>query len=128
MNLSFLPTMHFNKNGKREICVEVKLAKKSFLLKETRHPQNEFTAIYVTSNLCKLKVIISIWSLWLMIVQDTVAYPSWKVKIKLWKCINAVRMKLKNQLGKWIKIICSGRGRDYVAPFEEFHSKYDIIH
>ena len=56
-----------------------------------------------------------------MIAQGIIILICLEVKMKLLKCLNITRIKLKINLEK-IKVVKSDRGGEYEATFDEFYS------
>lgn len=121
--------MHFKNERKCEICVEAKLAKAPFYSVERTTTPLEL----IHTAMCDLKFVQTRGDKKYIIIfiDDCTRYCYvclLKSKDEVLEVFKQYKTEVENQLEKQIKIICSDRGREYVAPFEKFCAESGIIH
>ena len=124
-----LPKFKIDPNHNCEICVESKLIRTSFHSIERSSDPLEL----IHSDICDMKFIQMRGGkkYFLTLIDDCTRYCYvylLRSKDEALEMFQHFKNEVENQLDRKIKVIRSGRGGEYEAPFGDFCSQHGIIH
>ncbi|KAL0414013.1 UNVERIFIED_CONTAM: Retrovirus-related Pol polyprotein from transposon TNT 1-94 [Sesamum radiatum] len=129
VNLNLLPSFEIDAKHKCEICVEAKMTKLPFHSVERQTSPLEL----IHSDICDLKFVQTRGGkkYFITFIDDCTRFCYvylLRSKDEALEAFKLYKNEVENQLSKTIKAVRSDRGGEYGAPFEEFCSKFGIIH